>query len=89
MAYRLLNSRNDPRRLIRALRLPCDLQRCLQTCLDRIWSADNITTLSHAHGRAIGTATGLGLVDAISHPQFMILGEAFAQAFQDRLASLT
>lgn len=89
MVYRVLNSKNDPQRRIRALRLPCDLQLSLQICLERIWSADTITVLSHAHGRAIGTATGLGLVDAITHTQFMLLGEAFAQAFQDCLASLT
>jgi hypothetical protein len=89
MANRLLNASTDPQRMIRAMRLPNDLQRSLMTSLEPIWAAQDIVTLTHAHGRAIGLATGLGLVDAITHTQFLSLGKAYMRAFESRLAVLT
>jgi hypothetical protein len=89
MVNRLLNARTDPQRMIRAMRLPTHLQRSLMTCLEPIWAAHDSVTLSHAHGRAIGVATGLGLVDAITHAQFLSLAQVYTRAFENRLAVLT
>jgi hypothetical protein len=88
MANRLLNASSDPQRMIRAMRLPTHLQRSLMTCLEPIWAAHDSVTLSHAHGRAIGVATGLGLVDAITHEQFLTLAQVYMRAFENRLAVL-
>lgn len=84
MAHRLLNSASDPQRILRALRLSHCLQQGLQMCLERIWTVDTVIDLAHAHGRALGLATGLGLVNAITPAQFNLLAEAFTQAFEDR-----
>jgi hypothetical protein len=89
MAYRLLNSNTDPYRIIRSLRLPRDLQQGVQTSLERIWAAENIIDLSHAHGRALGMATAFGLMEAITRTQFTVLAEAFTRMFEHRLAVLT
>jgi hypothetical protein len=51
---RLLNSRYEPRRMIRAIGLPLELQEGLQTCVEQIMSAHNMIDLSYAHGRALG-----------------------------------
>ena len=88
MAYRLLNSTSDPQRIIRALRLSRDLQLGLISGLDRIWAADTVIGLSHAHGRALGMGVGLGLMNAVTAEQCLLLGEAFTGAFEDRLAAL-
>ncbi|MEX6663675.1 hypothetical protein [Pseudomonas sp. W2-17] len=88
MAYRLLNSASDPQRILRALRLNHCLEQGLQMCLERIWAADTLIHLTHAHGRALGVGTGLGLVNAISPAQFTLLAEAYRRAFEDRLAEL-
>lgn len=88
MACRLLNASPDPQRMIRAMGLPKNLQRSLMTCLQPIWAAHDSVTLSHAHGRAIGVATGLGLVDAITHAQFLFLAQVYMRAFEIRLAVL-
>ncbi|GEM_PF-3562350 len=89
MAQRLLNSPSDPQRVIRALGLKRDAQMGLLTCLERIWAADSIVGLSHAHGRALGHSTGLGFAHAISRAQFSLLAEAYSRAFEHRLSVLT
>lgn len=88
MGHRLLNSASDPQRILRALRLSSGLQHRLQMCLERIWTADTAIDLTHAHGRALGLSTGLGLVNAITPAQFNLMAEAFKKAFEDRLGAL-
>lgn len=88
MAYRLLNSKTDPQRIIRSLRLSRDLQLGLESCLGQIWIADDIIELTQAHGRALGVGTGLGWVSALTPTQFTVLAEAFTRAFEDRLKVL-
>jgi hypothetical protein len=85
---RLLNSRYDPRRMIRAIGLPLQLQEGLQTCVEQIVSAQDLIELSHAHGRALGLSTGFGMVNAITHTHFNLLGEIYQRAFDDRLIML-
>lgn len=89
MAYRLLNSASDPQRIVRSLRLPHGLQQGLQICLERIWTAETVLDLTHAHGRALGVGTGLGLMNAITQEQFALLADAYTRAFEDRVAELT
>lgn len=89
MANRLLNSSSDPVRVIRALRLGHDLQWGLESGVERIWNAESIAGLSHAHGRALGLGVGLGLVKAVTPQQFALLAEAYTRAFEERLAVLT
>ncbi|TDV43796.1 hypothetical protein EC919_11543 [Pseudomonas graminis] len=88
MAYRLLNSASDPQRIIRSLRLNRDLQRGLESGLNRIWNADTVIGLTHAHGRALGLGVGLGLLHAVTPEQFNLLSEAYTRAFEHRLAVL-
>lgn len=88
MVCRLLNSRYEPRRMIRAIGLPLKLQEGLQTCVEQIMSAHNIIDLSHAHGRALGLSTGFGMVNAITRKHFNLLGEIFQRAFDHRLVML-
>ncbi|RMR00457.1 hypothetical protein ALP94_01043 [Pseudomonas savastanoi pv. glycinea] len=88
MSYRLLNSSLDPHRMISMSGVPRDLQQCLRTCIERISSAESIMELCHAHGRALGLSTGLGVAEAITGAQFNALGVAFERAFEDRLVSL-
>lgn len=88
MTYHLLNSSVDPYRMIRVSGVPRDLQRCLQACLERIRSAENIIDLTHAHGRALGLSTGLGMAKAITSAQSKVLGEAYERALDDRLVAL-
>ena len=88
MARRLLNSSVDPHRLVRSLRLPRDLQVSLETGLEFIYSAVSIIDLSHAHGRAIGLTTGLGIAKSITRVQFRLLCELYERAFDDSLTEL-
>jgi len=88
MGHRVLNSASDPQRILRALRLSYGLQQGLEMCLERIWTADTAIDLTHAHGRALGLSTGLGLVNAITPAQFNLLAQAFTQSFEDRLGVL-
>jgi hypothetical protein len=89
VVHRLLNSNTDPQRIICSLPLARDLQHVLQEYLQQIWAADDITALTHVHGRALGLGQGLGCANAISPTQFRMLADAFTRAFEDRLTLLT